>query len=107
MIYGDPITYWHTTQQDEFRKWLLKNNVNPDDTKLSNGHLLIGNIELEKNFGTTDQFQIWDILSSYLDVYSIEVNGVKKVYDYCWTDSNYKQMQIDIMRPGYDFSSRR
>lgn len=105
MVYGDKNTYWHTEQQDEFRTWLTKNGKNPHDPALSNGHLLIGTIDLQKYFGTTDQYQIWDTLSKYLDVYSIEVNGKSKVYDYCWTDTNYKQMQIDMMKPGYDHSS--
>ena len=107
MIYGDKNTPWYTKQQDEFRTWLVENNLNPSDPALSNGHLLLGNIELYQNFGTTDKFKIWDILSSHLDIYSIEIDGVKKVYDYCWRDENYKQMQIDMMKPGYDYSSSR
>ncbi len=107
MVYGDENTHWHTKQQDDFNNWLIENNLDPSDTNLSNGHLLIGNIDLDKNFGTKDQFKIWEILSSHLDVYEIEINGVKKKYNYCWTDKDYKEMQINMMRPGYDFSSRR
>jgi hypothetical protein len=25
-------------------------------------------------------------------------------FDYVWSDDNYKQMQIDFLRPGYDWS---
>ena len=50
---------------------------------------------------------IWDMLSSHLDIVSIEVNGVKNTFDYCWNDADYKQQQIEKMRPGYDYSSRR
>ena len=74
---------------------------------LSLGYLPIGEVDFERSFGTTDHFKIWDILSSHLDIHSVEIDGVKQVYDYCWSDSDYKQMQIDMMRPGYDFSSRR
>jgi hypothetical protein len=105
MVYGESSTYWHTKQQDEFRQWLIKNNLDPNNPTLSNGHLLIGNIELKKNFGTDNHFEIWDILSSHLDIYSVEVDGIKQVYDYCWSDRNYKQIQIDMMKPGYDYSS--
>jgi len=47
------------------------------------------------------------MLSNHLDIYKIEVDGVTNTFDYCWSDYNYKQMQIDIMKPGYDYSSRR
>jgi hypothetical protein len=106
MIYGNPKTPWHDELQNLFRQWLEKHGYNYQDPSLSLGHLPIGQINLLKSFGTEDKFEIWDILHSHLDIYSIEVNGVKKTYDYCWTDANYKQMQIDMMKPGYDFSSR-
>jgi len=99
--------FWHVTEQEKFKEWLIKNNLNPDDENLSLGYLPIGEVDFERSFGTTDHFKIWDILSSHLDIHSVEIDGVKQVYDYCWSDSNYKQMQIDMMRPGYDFSSRR
>jgi hypothetical protein len=107
VIYGDSKTFWHTKQQDEFKKWLLENNKNPNDVNLSLGYLPIGYVDLEKSFGTNDIFEIWDKLSTHLDIFSIEIDDIKKTYDYCWSDKNYKQMQIDIMRPGYDFNSRR
>lgn len=107
MIYGNPDTYWFNEQQDLFKQWLIKNGLDYDDPNLSLGHLPIGKINLVKSFGTTDKFKIWDMLSMHLDIYSIEVDDIKAVYDYCWTDTNYKQMQIDIMKPGYDFSSGR
>ena len=80
--------------------------LDPLNKNLSLGYLHLGEVELEKSFGTTDNFIIWDILSSHLDIVSIEVDGITNTYDYCWSDSNYKQMQIDIMKPGYDHSSR-
>lgn len=107
MIYGNPITYWFNEQQDLFKQWLTKNGMDYNDPKLSLGHLPIGKVNLVKSFGTTDKFKIWDMLSMHLDIYSIEVDGIKAEYEYCWSDANYKQMQIDIMKPGYDFSSRR
>lgn len=106
-VYGDPSTPWVTEHIDKFKTWMINNGKDPNDLELSNGHLPIGEINLVKDFGSDNNFQIWDILSDHLDIYSIEIDGVKQTYDYCWSDSNYKQMQIDMMRPGYDFSSRR
>jgi hypothetical protein len=61
----------------------------------------IGEIDLEESFGTTDQVEIRKILGNFQDLYSIEVDGVKAVYDYCWTDEDYKEQQIAIMKDGY------
>lgn len=98
---------WHEKQQEDFRNWLIGNGMDPNDPKLSLGYLPIGQIDLERSFGTTDMFDIWDQLSTHLDIYSIEVDGVKNVFPYCWSDTDYKQQQINMMRPGYDYSSRR
>lgn len=107
MILNDTKTPWHTEEQNNFTNWLLQNSLDPNDTNLSLGYLPIGKVDLEKSFGTSDIFKIWQILETHLDIHEIEVNGIKKTYSYCWSDSNYKQMQIDMMTPGYDYSSSR
>jgi len=98
---------WHDKEQREFQTWLVSNDLDPGDTKLSLGYLPLGYVDLENSFGTTNMFEIWDKLSSHLDIYKIEVDGIANIFNYCWTDSTYKQQQIEMMRPGYDFSSRR
>ena len=98
--------FWHDKEQSAFREWLVNNNRDPADPKLSLGYLPLGQIDLTGSFGTTDYKTIWDTLSSHLDIYRIEVDGVSAEFDYCWSDATYKQMQIDMMRPGYDYSSR-
>lgn len=96
---------WHRKEQEEFRQWLVDNNQDPNDPKLSLGYLPLGQVNLKSSFGTEDCFQIWDSISSHLDIYRIEVDSVSQTYEYCWTKPDYKQMQIDIMQPGYDYSS--
>jgi len=98
---------WHDKEQAEFEAWLIKNNRDPRDANLSLGYLPLGQIDLKASFGTTDYKTIWDILGNHLDIYRLEINGVAQRYDYCWSDVNYQQMQIDMMKPGYDYSSRR
>lgn len=99
--------FWHIEQQRLFNEWLLKNNLDPKDKNLSLGYLPIGKIDLIKSFKTTDNYKIWDLLGSHLDIYSIQIDDTIQYFPYCWSDPEYKQMQIDMMRPGYDFSSRR
>lgn len=110
--WGNDVTFkgnreWHTKEQLAFREWLVKNNRDPNDPQLSLGYLPIGQVELQQSFGTDNYEKIWDILSNHLDIYKIEVDGVSNTFDYVWSDPTYKKMQIDMLRPGYDYSSRR
>jgi hypothetical protein len=105
IVYGGPFP-WHNEEQDKFANWLLENGYDINDSRLSLGYLPIGQVDLQKSFGTDDPMIVWDQLSKHLDILSIEVDEIKNVFDYCWTDATYKQQQIDIMKPGYDFSSQ-
>jgi hypothetical protein len=108
--WGNDVTYadspWHAKEQDLFCDWLLKNNFNPQDPQLSLGYLPLGKINLMSSFGTEDPVDIRNILGKYLDIYSIEVDGIVGKFDYCWNDSDYAGKQIEKMKPGYDYSSR-
>lgn len=98
---------WHNQEQEQFRAWLIKNNLNPLNPTLSLGYLPVGQVDLLGSFGTEDPIQIRNLLGNYLDIYSIEVDGVLGVFDYCWADADHKDQQIDKMKAGYDYSSRR
>ncbi len=95
---------WHGREQRSFREWLLRNGMDPNDPKLSLGYIKIGQVNLEKSFDTKDFAKILKELSTHLDIYQIHADGVTGTYDYVWSDDNYKQMQIDFLRPGYDWS---
>lgn len=98
---------FHDNLISNFYTWLDNNQIDKNNPDLCLGYLPIGQVQFQKSFGTTDRQTIWDILSNHLDIYQIEVDGVSNTFEYSWADANYKQMQIDIMKPGYDFSSRR
>ena len=95
---------WHRKEQEEFREWLGRNGFDWNDPKLSLGYIKLGQVNLEKSFGTTDFFDIIKTMSAHLDIYQIKVDVVTGTYNYVWSDDNYKQMQIDFLRPGYDWS---
>lgn len=111
--WGNDVTYgvndrqWHTNQIDQFNAWLIQNGKDPKDPRLSLGYLPIGQVDLKSSFGTTSKTAIWEILGRHLDIYKIEIGDVSQTYEYCWTDLDYKQQQIDMMKPGYDYSSSR
>lgn len=95
---------WHSKEQTEFKSWLGRNGFDWNDPKLSLGYIKLGQVNLEKSFGTTDFFTILKTMSSYLDIYKIRIDDTEGTYDYVWSDDNYKQMQIDFLKPGYDWS---
>ena len=106
IVYGSEDQPWHTAQLDEFYTWLANNNRDKNDPKLSLGYLPMGQVNLKSSFGTRHPETIQQILSNHLDIYKIEINNTVGTFNYCWTDLDYKQQQINMMRPGYDHSSR-
>jgi len=97
---------WHNKTMLEFDNWLLKNGLDPRDPKLSLGYLEIGHVDLLRSFGTSNMIDIHQQLSHHLDIYAIEVDGVSRTFDYVWSDATYAQREIDMMKPGYDYTSR-
>lgn len=98
---------WHDKEQNLFEEWLIANGRDPKDPQLSLGYLPLGQVELRSSFGTNKSSEIWEILSAHLDIYRIEIDGVTQTFDYCWSDPDYKQQQINMMKPGYDYSTHR
>lgn len=95
---------WHRKEQKDFRDWLVKNKFDVNDPKLSLGYIKIGQVDLQKSFNTNNFFEILDKMSNYLDIFKIKTNRIEQTYDYVWSDNDYKKMQIDFLRPGYDWS---
>lgn len=97
---------WWLRTMAPFYDWLEKQGIDSTDPQYSLGHLPIGQVLLEDSFGTSDPDSVWAILEKHLDIYAIEVNGHRAVYDYVWSDSNYEALQIAMLKPGYAYSSR-
>ena len=97
---------WHRKEQEEFRAWLSRNGFDWNNPKMSLGYIKIGQVNLEKSFETLDFLSILDIMSKHLDIYKIKIGEIEQTYDYVWSDPAYKQMQIDFLKPGYDWSRK-
>jgi len=98
---------WHTKRMTGFREWLLRNGFDLDNVEYNYGYHSVGQVNLKESFGTDDYLVVWSVLGQHLDIYKIEMEDITTVYDYCWTDTDYYQQQIERLRPGYDYSSRR
>lgn len=93
---------WHTQEIDKFNNWLRHEGYDPTDTNLSLGYLEIATVDLQRSFNTTNIADIWSQMGMYLDIYSLEVDGVKAVYDYSWADSDHEERQMQFLMPGYN-----
>jgi hypothetical protein len=88
---------WQEKKLQEFRRWLELNGFDPDDRSLTIGHPRVGQVDLSRSFGTQDPAEIWSLLNQHLDVYQIQVAGVRACYEYYWSDADYAQQQIKII----------
>jgi hypothetical protein len=64
-------------------------------------------VQLNKKYSIiklSQRYKIIELISKHLDIYQIHIDGVTDTFDYVWSDDNYKQMQINFLKPGYDWS---
>jgi hypothetical protein len=100
--WGKSVTYsehqWHRDHIDGFYSWLARNGVDYTDPRLSLGYLPIASVDVYNSFGTNNEQEVWQILGNYLDIYQLEINGKVATYDYLWSDSDYQDRQISLLR---------
>ena len=95
----DPGAYpWQIAQLAEFREWLARNGFDPDDAGLTIGHPQVGQVDLQRSFGTPDYQSIWAQLSTHLDVYSVRTSTAAATYNYSWSDPDYDLQQIRALK---------
>lgn len=84
----------------EFRTWLINNGFDPEDRTLTIGHPQVGQVDLQRSFGTENYQEIWEQLNNHLDVYKISTSTTSAIYTYHWSDVDFSQRQIDALK-GY------
>ena len=88
---------WQIKQLTEFREWLIVNNFDPTDKSLTIGHPQVAQVDLDRTFGTNDYTAIWNQLNTRLNVHAIRTSTAGAVYEYQWSDHNYKDQQITCL----------
>lgn len=95
---NDPGKYhWQIRRLAEFRQWLINNNIDPDDKSLTIGHPQVGQVDLNKSFGSTDYRDIWAKVGNHLNVHSIKTSDVEATYNYNWSDRDYIDQQVKAL----------
>ena len=90
--------HWQIKQLAEFREWLARNGFDPNDPSLTIGHPQVGQVDLQRSFGTTDYQAIWAQLAQHLDVYSVRTSTAAAIYNYSWSDPDYDLQQIRALK---------
>lgn len=90
--------HWQIRRLAEFREWLIANGFDPDDKSLTIGHPKVGQVDLQRSFGTEDYNQIWAQLAKHLDVYKIQIGSLQATYNYNWSDPDYIEQQIRALK---------
>lgn len=88
---------WQTTTLNNFRQWLINNGFDPEDKSLTIGHPQVGQVDLQRSFGTEDFKQIWQQLNTHLNVCAIRTSSASAVYEYNWSDVDYMEQQIKCL----------
>jgi len=95
----DPGAYhWQQQKLQEFRIWLRENGFDPEEKALTIGHPKVGQVDLERSFGTDDYQRIQALVGSHLDVYKIRTSSAEATYEYRWSDLDYPLQQQRILK---------
>jgi hypothetical protein len=95
---NNPGTFpWQIKQLKEFKEWLVANDFDPEDKRLTIGHPQVGQVDLLDSFNTTDYKTIWKILNNHLNVVEIQTKEARTKYSYNWSDPDYMEKQIQCL----------
>ena len=101
---------WKKEEMDQFRSWLKNNNHDWNDPKLALGYIKLGQVDLKRSFGTENFLEIYNKLSNNLNITKIEIIEAETTdceYSYSLDSHDWKQIQINAMKAGYESYSMR
>ena len=96
---------WKQQEMDGYRKWLADNGYDWEDPRLSLGYIKLGQIDTNKNFGSDDFLEVYKQMKNNLNIKKITVKGEQDVvgeYPYRLDDDNWKKIQMDYLKEGYE-----
>jgi len=110
--WGDTITEathdFKKQEIDGFRAWLKENNYDWEDSKLSLGYIKIGQVDLQTSFQNRPFTSIYEEMKDNLNIKNITIRGVgihQNDFPYTLESNNWKQIQIEGLRRGYESRS--
>jgi hypothetical protein len=101
---------WHKKEMQGFKSWLKGNNFDWEDPKLSLGYIKLGQVNLQSSFQDTSFIKIYDTLKDNLNISNIQIIGnenYKNNFPYTLDSEDWKQIQMEGLRKGYESRSMR
>jgi hypothetical protein len=89
------------TEIDSFKQWLADNGYDWEDAKLSLGYIKLGQIDLNKTFGNKNFLEIYETMINNLNIKSIKTS-INCEYPYTLDSEDWKQIQLNYLREGYE-----
>ena len=112
--WGDTITEsthdFKKEEVDGFRKWLKENDYDWEDPKLALGYIKIGQVDLETSFQNRPFKLIYETMKDNLNIKNITIRGVgihQNDFPYTLESNDWKQIQIEGLKRGYESRSMR
>ena len=92
-----------------FRSWLKENNYDWEDPKLSLGYIKIGQVDLETSFQNRSFSAIYDEMKNNLNIKNIAIRdtGIQNAFPYTLDSEDWKQIQMEGLKKGYESRSMR
>ena len=106
--WGKTITdkhYFKKQETDQFKAWLKTNGYDWNNSRLALGYIKIGQVDLNNSFGTRKFLDIYKQMIDCLNISRIELVGptnIKTEYKYTLSDPDWKELQIEELRKGYE-----
>ena len=111
--WGDTITEsthdFKKEEMDGFRKWLKENNYDWEDPKLALGYIKIGQVDMT-GFEHKPFLDVYQSMKDNLNIKSIHIIGNKNwenEYPYTLDSKDWKQIQMEGLKRGYESRSMR
>ena len=101
---------WKKEEMNDFRSWLKLNDFDWEDPKLSLGYIKLGQIDMKLSFQNKPFLDVYNIMKNNLNIKSIHTIGSRSwenEYPYSLDSEDWKQIQINAMKAGYESYSMR
>ena len=88
-------------EMDTYRTWLEDNGYEWNETTLSLGYIKLGQVDLDKSFGTSDFLSVYEKLKHNLNITKISTQQTSCAFEYTLDNDNWKKIQMQELEKGY------